>query len=804
MAVITGNTGFKVPSAQSQDTSVGTVAWLFPSRVLADDGSAAQAAVFVTSGTDMYIHDVRIVLDNVLNATNKISGAPVLVLGGPTYTIGGSGDTWSQTLTGVDIKRTGFGFAVSIRETDGTPSQDYLILMTGYGVTDLADSATVTGMELEVQANSFASGGGTFSVEMDTARAKVYWSWEPTITGGGSAAGAVYIGIVNQNDETFQKKYRYRVTDADNNFVGDWKDVESEPEFKQQINNIRSTMEITMARNDILGVTSVENLFTESDEQITSESDEALQIDTAAPKGLGSGTNLDLNFNVEIDAFYGEFVGLLTEDDEPMYTEDWHLLMVQDGAPEGRSIFRGYISRWELDFGGDDKIRASLMSHAAELGNIMLETDDVLKDTFTTWANMNDYWGTAGGGPDDNDLLAQTFTAASSYSASKIRLKMREWASGANATLYLRTGGTPGSGTLLATATASPQDYVDFYDLDFIFDDVVSITNTSVYNIVIESDQNKTGGNVTYPIQWAHNTSGGYAGGNGWYINSYSGWTSTGGDFIFSVYQAGGATTRTYTSTDPSEILKSVLSFAQGRGARVNYDIDGIDNTGTTTTFTFNANTIEEAIKKVLELSPADWYYWYDPGTDEIFFRARPTTAERFVTLGTDIQNMKLRRSIENLVNLVYFTGGGNPAIFDKTVDATSISDWRTGLRKLSDSRVTTLATADILSQAEINRHKDPEYEGGLTIIDKKRAANGYDAGHYEYIEDVLVGEMLGFTGFGNFIDDLVLQIVERNYRPDTLDIGLETLLPPVPKRVEQLRKELEQLQAQYNPTSPS
>ncbi len=147
---------------------------------------------------------------------------------------------------------------------------------------------------------------------------------------------------------------------------------------------------------------------------------------------------------------------------------------------------------------------------------------------------------------------------------------------------------------------------------------------------------------------------------------------------------------------------------------------------------------------------------------------------------------------MEDIKNEVYFSGGGNPALFRKTTDQASQLAWRRGLTKISDNRVTDTNTADILSQSEINRNKDPQYAATMTLLDR-----------VYIIENVKLGQLIGFANAGNFIDDLFLQVAERKYSPDKLGLTLNKLPPEVSKRVEDIKRNLEVLEAQNNPNTP-
>lgn len=425
------------------------------------------------------------------------------------------------------------------------------------------------------------------------------------------------------------KRIRYLVHDSDDNFIGEWTDVSSELTLQREINNAACAVEAELGRNELTQFTTIFNLVTEADELLVTEDDDILVGDVLASTGLGSGTDLDLNYNIEINTYYGGFANLTTEADELLVTEADEEIIVEDGAPEGYEVFKGYITDWELDFGESDTVKITMLNHGTEIQDIIM---------------------------------------------------------------------------------------MDGTDTKVVF-------------------------------------------------NSY----------------------------DPSDIAKAVIDYAQTQGAKINYDTNSIEDTGTTVSVTFNLNTIAECLDTILKLCPSDWYWTYHPGTDLYSLKSRPASTSRNFTNKLDVSTGTLRRSIMNLVNEVYFTGGGDPALLVKRVDSTSQTNWRRGLSKISDQRVTVQATAELIADSEIDRYKNPTYIGSISI-------NG---NHPTAIETIDLGELVGFINYGALIDDLELQVVGLTYNIDTVDLKLDRILPAVTKRIEDIKRNLDTMEQQNNPDAP-
>lgn len=257
-----------------------------------------------------------------------------------------------------------------------------------------------------------------------------------------------------------------------------------------------------------------------------------------------------------------------------------------------------------------------------------------------------------------------------------------------------------------------------------------------------------------------------------------------------------GKTKVAYNSYDPSDIFKDTLDKFNTAGGIVTYDASTIDLTGSIVSYTFNTNTELEVLKKSLELTPRDWYWYVDLGTSMVHLHKKATAANHTFVLEKHIKDLDIERYMTDLTNLVYFTGGEtSPGVnlFKKYSDAGSISTFRRGLQRFSDSRVTVPQTADTISNAEIDRHKEPAYRTTITIL-----AEVYP------IEDIRLGDMVGFKNFDNYVDDLLMQIVGIDYTPDAITLQLDTLPPNINKRIQDIKRNLDVKMVQQNPDTPS
>ena len=779
-------TGWQLPTRVAQDNSIGTTSWVEANKIFSLDGNYQTYSFFETMN-QFYLAQARLVFNDALGANNIATGTDT----SPFSNQGGASSLWGESLiTGEQVSSEKFGVAIATGAFNGVATytpKSYYLMATGFGF-NLPEEAVIDGIEVDIVEAVNPTGGGTQTLQIDAILMRITYTWNPNINAEASSFGGIFIDPPNR--ELPRKKYRFKAY-SDGTYLGDWKDVSSDPTYKQEINNLIGSMPISFARNDLSLESSVDTLLNEDDSPITNEDDSPFLIDITSVTALGEGTNLDTNYDVVVDAIYGQFEPLLNEDDSPILNEDGSMILVEEGYPLGRPIFRGYIPRWELPLSGKG-ITSEIRSYSQDLKHLILETNDTAYITNSTLDG--NYIGLMGGGPTDYTAVYQTFTMAAQKTVSKVRLNpFAGWYFDVDFTVVVR-GGTPTSPTGVewgrGYGTVNRNTPVEY--LDVVFEAPITLP-AGTYYFDFVTEYAKTGGNVTYPFNLR--TSFAYGGGSLWYYTSDTGLVNdTGRDIAFILYEAGLDTTVPFASYDPSNILKAIIDFARGRGAEINYTSDSIQLTGTTVSYTFRAQTVEEAIKKVLELAPANWYYYYDFGTDTLYFREKSETPDRWLRKGQTVVDGKIIKTIEQIVNDVLFTGGGNPALYVRRQNTNSISSIRRGLKKISDNRVTVTATANILADSEIDQYDEALYAGDVEITED---------GTF-YLEDVAVGETLGFIGFGRLVDAIVVQGVSKDYRPDTMPIALTYNVPRVNKRVEDIKRNLDTIETTNNPVELS
>ncbi len=283
-----------------------------------------------------------------------------------------------------------------------------------------------------------------------------------------------------------------------------------------------------------------------------------------------------------------------------------------------------------------------------------------------------------------------------------------------------------------------------------------------------------------------------------------------------------GLTQFTLTSVDPAVAMRTVIDYYRADG---NYEIDytgtSIQLVGTAITYTFNEMTLQEAIDKIVEMTPYN-YFWFIDANGIVNLKRLSSTADHTIKVGSDISYLESTRRAENITNVVYLIGGGSPNLYNKYSRSASINTYGKFERKLQDGNVTDNDTADAMAKRYLDTFQEPETRAIIKIVDNC----GVDRHKGQDIEDYQVGDTiqiknLNFGAKGLTLWDVaqwdtdvwdntfqytlasVLTIVSLSYSMSSLEIEVSSRLPEVTKRVEQINKIVDQQLQEGIPTSP-
>lgn len=839
------------------------------------------------------------------------------------------------------------------------------------------------------------------------------------IHGTFTLSGTVDGAILPELKATSTKLYEYKVYDDDFNFLGRWDDVISDLAISQAINQAGSAIDVTLARNSDTIVRAFEVLVEDDGvTEIHTDDDDAIAMELVSTNPIGPGTTVDLNLNVKIFCF--------PENDGSSPHSVWIEAFgggasgVTKTAGASGGVHGGGGGAYSAAFVdiipgqtytivvGQTAVAPGTDGSQTLGGDSSFGTDVVAKGGGATTGGASasgtgdvkhsggaagSPGGNGGGGGGEGGSFTADGHAGGAGGPGSVGGLGGSGGDGGDggAGSPLATNGSPGStfggggggaarvstGTKLGGDGAAGVVIVHYDNQVFTFN-----SNTSwVAPLPLSGKILFTGYISKYVSNYGQSE------------NTVVSLMSYGADMDNYVLEDSGSTRIPYLSQDPSAILKDALDRFNADGGIPSYNQNGttVDITATEVSYTFNLNTILEVVKKVLELAPTDWYWYFDMALNNVHLHTRPSDPAHTFILGKHILGLNISKYIEDLVNTIYYTGGplnpfvddpftdasttvltahqgtegavwtrhpssagtgdliidpnnmlyigsandlvfvasgeslsndytvaadfvqlsatgsewdllirmdptaktfylarwivndttfhiykcvagsftdlasgtyspsvgipfnmalsaigntitlninGNQVatatdaaiptgvlsgirtngvadsnitgghmddfnatsqlnavtnLFKKYTDATSISTYRRGLDRPSDNRVKVEASADIIAESELSRLKNPRFQSSVIISDKV-----YD------IESIKLGELVAFRNFGNFIDGITLQIVRIDYTPDSVTLQLDTLLPSVTKRLEDVKRNLNQSDSANNPDVPS
>jgi len=572
---------------------------------------------------------------------------------------------------------------------------------------------------------------------------------------------------------TIPKTYEYRVYN-NGTYLGLLPNVTSEFNYTQSINTTGSQLLIVVGDSADTASGSVDYITDESGNILTTEGGEPLT--TERPEDLvGDSTDVTLIRNNNTVKVYE--------------MSDFH--------PNGVLVFSGFISKWRTLFGGSDNVQITVLSEGQDLNQWIIPGGTAYGTDQSQTSTNSDFgfWKTR--------RYGQSFTTgAGATNIGKIDLMLARNSS-ANRNMRVSLWNTPSDATTGGTPLASVDVLVTsvnpaFVQTSFIFSTQVTVTPSTSYFFSIEIlDVASVSGTVATWGAFQSESPANYASGSMYRSDSGGAWSAEPTESMwFKTYYKEETTERLYVNRDPSYILNDIMS---NYGGAVVPDAV-FPNTGITIPeYTFKLNTVLEGIRTVGDMAPSDWYWFVDPSDNTLYFDQTSTTADVKLIKGRHINLLDIEATKERVVNTVYFTGGDdgtatNTNVFVVVTDEASTD--RKGIARLSDNNVIGTdgaETARILAQNYIDRNNQQTYITSVTLFDTS-------------IDTTLIklGYMIGFSGFGTFVDNLLLQVVGIEKSPDYTRLQLGTLQERASEKVEKIQSTLTSVQVTDNPNVPS
>jgi hypothetical protein len=587
-------------------------------------------------------------------------------------------------------------------------------------------------------------GGGTAFV--DAVRITVYWHTAPTAI-------------------PLQSNYIYKVFDSISGaYLGNLPNVSTDFSLPLEINSSGAQITIKCAVTPDISDQPVEAILDETGAAVLDESNNAITTDTATPySSPGIGGALIRNGNTiqiwEYNYYY----------------------------PNGHCRFLGRIDKHEDNLktdSGDDLIIIYAYSDGMDLDQYMVLNQPTV-DQSQTAADSTAvlYFGNT------YPAIGQSVTPGTGISGvARIRLKLSAVA-----------GNTPIVSMGLYASRAGIANFSAFQGgiaPDAVATQIVTSTNAKTYDFIFNYKFPTTfSGSYTFVV-YCTDTSGVniyyqstdvYA--NGSLLSQYI----TGGDLYFQTYGNSQSTNPTYASIDPSNIALSVIS---NYGGDITASGTTVQPSNLTVNYQFNTATVHTGLQNVLTLAPSGFYYYVDPGTDIFYLQPASTTADYTLVKGIHLNDVSITPTTEYLVNTVYVVGGtpvSASQIYTLDQDAASVARYGQRAQIHTDQNILDAVTAHIVAQNIIEANKDEQYMGEITVL-----------GGTMDISLLLPGKTLGFSGFGSYIDGVVVQIVRAEFSPDKVVLQLGILPKRASVQIEQTIRDLISLATVDNSATPS
>lgn len=559
----------------------------------------------------------------------------------------------------------------------------------------------------------------------------------------------------------------YKVYSRNNNYIGELPDVTSNLVIAQDINSAGSAIVITCGKYLNNEVT-VEPLLTEDGEVITTENDLPIlstSTETLVTTGNSNDVALFKNSN-RVKAW--------------LYNRHY---------PNGKLVFSGQINKVEFKYGGGDaSVKLTVYSDGMDLANYIARGYPFTYTTDQSQTTQNSYVTVFESMAGWNRYGQSFYTGAAVTNVGAISLMLRGTADVTVSLFDGPNGNFIGSVTKAVSFGSATVQQFDFAQL-------LEVSSVAEYFFTVSVKSGQS-------IRLYYSTGNPYV--DGWmYVSSYGGGSGGGsyaqmdGELYFVTKYGTPTTTATYSSDDPvADMASGILLDYNARGGLITEN--DFDATGLSLTYTFVVSTVLDALHKILELCPTGYYMNINLGTAQIDIKQVNNAADFTVVRGRHINELNLALSIEQVQNYLLLSGGdtgGGVNLYKQYQDSESAANY--GIRTVtkSDNRITLEDTADAIGETFIEENSEETQETTLTVLDEKLDTT-----------QLVPGKTIGFRNFGNFIDDMVLQIVRReiNHSAGYAVLTLGRLPVRMNDEMQRINRGLLNEQTINNPAAPS
>lgn len=516
-----------------------------------------------------------------------------------------------------------------------------------------------------------------------------------------------------------------------------------------------------------------------------------------------------------------------------LYSIDNHIeVWIKDRqAPNGMRIFQGYISSVDFDY-DNEKVILNIGGYGEKLEKYIILTADTVDQSVTATDGQCStsivsyptdltgyaYYQFTTGGAITNISSIEMMLSAPAYYLGFFNVRVKLFRTAAAAENI--TTDTSIATTAYVNITNSGAERIK---MTFTEPITVSPSTTYYYRLEVQNT-----GSTSYVLQiHGDNSAGASAGVRVYYTGTWQYPSYVTQDTIYpylNTYTSTEDTTITYSTTEISEILKSIIDSYNTQGGNIIYTPLSIENTGVSITHTFNTDNVKNGLDFCQSAAPRGWFYYVDNSTNIIYFKSERSVEfiDHRLPKGGGLSNVKLRVDGSNITNTIYFTGGdtgGGDNLFTKYINTDSIIVYGKRAAGVSDGRVTVAATASVIGEGILDQYAESNIIIEATVLDNNKGTEtiGYD------LESLRLGQNIMLTGYSEsalfdsaiFDVDLwdsylqalsnqVLQIVRIDYGLDKVVFKLNLPSATIFSTITSSKRNLDILNTTNNPVSPS
>lgn len=423
--------------------------------------------------------------------------------------------------------------------------------------------------------------------------------------------------------------------------------------------------------------------------------------------------------------------------------------VVDNQEPNGKNVYQGRIVDYKPDY-NDKNVSVVLESFGSQLDGMVVETGESVQSQYSVITS--------------NEVMAEIwrFTAPNTpieMSALEFRLRASSNASiGKTAELVVRDNGDNEIARASITLRSTSMEVYKFQ-----FAGRPTLPQSTVINVwfegtgeyFIQSDGVEGGGDPDRELLSRYYNSNTQV----WY------WFSVEEDAYFKLYQSSGSTLASYNSWELSDIIRDIMDNYNERGGVIQYTADSIENTGVIASVDLNSVSILDAINEILKHAPAGFYWYIDQGENIFHFKHLVDEAQHEFMVGHHVTELEMAKSIAQIKNVVYFSGGGSPKLYKKYVRQSSIDRYGESAKPLTDGRVELEASADLVANRYLDIYSAPRIDVAFAVADNNVDPRGYD------LETVIIGQLIKL---GNINSNASVQYDIAQYDLASYDYALE------------------------------